>query len=113
MQESRKSLRTFLWRLKAAATKANVDYHFASWCCQHVNQFLKSLGAGRYQLKDILKQGEEIEQGMHRMPANEVQFRHHKLQRRGPGAPTREASGLMPPWRLLKSSNPRFRTPET
>ncbi|OWY98663.1 hypothetical protein PHMEG_00030516 [Phytophthora megakarya] len=36
-QESQDTPRTFLWRLNAAATKANVDFHSASGCRRHVN----------------------------------------------------------------------------
>ncbi|OWZ22891.1 hypothetical protein PHMEG_0002345 [Phytophthora megakarya] len=42
-QESQETPRTFLWRHNAAATKTNVDYHSASGCRRHVNQFLKNL----------------------------------------------------------------------
>ncbi|OWY97528.1 LOW QUALITY PROTEIN: hypothetical protein PHMEG_00031921, partial [Phytophthora megakarya] len=49
-QESRETPRTFLWRLNAAATKANVDYHSTSGCRRHVNQFLKNLRDRKRQL---------------------------------------------------------------
>ncbi|OWY90490.1 LOW QUALITY PROTEIN: hypothetical protein PHMEG_00041362, partial [Phytophthora megakarya] len=83
-QEARETPRTFLWRLNAAATKANVDYHSTSGSCRHVNQFLKNLQdrdlqlslQGRVyfttdELEDVLKQVEEMEQGMRRKPAND------------------------------------------
>ncbi|OWY99049.1 LOW QUALITY PROTEIN: hypothetical protein PHMEG_00030022 [Phytophthora megakarya] len=78
-QESRETPRAFLWRLNATATKTNVDYHSASGCRQHVNQFLKNVRdrdlqlslQGRVyfttdELEDVLKQVEEMEQGMRR-----------------------------------------------
>ncbi|OWY92140.1 hypothetical protein PHMEG_00038975 [Phytophthora megakarya] len=105
-QESRETPRTFLWRLNAAATKANVDYHSTSGCRRHVNQFLKNLRdrdlqlslQGRVyfttdELEDVLKQVEEMEQGMRRKPANDVQFGRHKPQGTGSGAPARVGSG--------------------
>ncbi|OWZ00997.1 LOW QUALITY PROTEIN: hypothetical protein PHMEG_00027695 [Phytophthora megakarya] len=107
-QESRETPRVFLWRLNAAVTKANVDYHSASGCRRHVNQFLKNLRDRELQLslqgrvyfatdelKDILKQVEEMEQGMRRKgrPANDVRFGRHKPQGTGPGAPARGDSG--------------------
>ncbi|OWZ02064.1 hypothetical protein PHMEG_00026439 [Phytophthora megakarya] len=73
-QESRETPRAFLWRLNAAATKANVDFHSASGCRLHVNQFLKNLRDRELQLslqgrvyfttdelEDVLKQVEEME----------------------------------------------------
>ncbi|OWZ00913.1 hypothetical protein PHMEG_00027796 [Phytophthora megakarya] len=102
-QESRETPRTFLWRLNAAATKANVDYHSTSGCRRHVNQFLKnrelqlSLQIRVYftmdELEVVLKQVEEMEQGMRRKPANDMQFGRHKPQGTGPGAPARGGSG--------------------
>ncbi|OWY96462.1 hypothetical protein PHMEG_00033265, partial [Phytophthora megakarya] len=74
-QEARETPRTFLWRLNAAATKANVDFHSASGCRRHVNQLLKNLRDRELQLslqgrvyfttdelEDVLKQVEEMEQ---------------------------------------------------
>ncbi|OWZ04146.1 hypothetical protein PHMEG_00024001 [Phytophthora megakarya] len=105
-QESRETPRTFLWRLNAATTKTNVDYHSASGCRRHVNQFLKNLRDRDLQLslqervyfttdelEDVLKQVEEMEQGMRRKPANDVQFGRQKPQGTGPGAPARGGSG--------------------
>ncbi|OWY96354.1 hypothetical protein PHMEG_00033396 [Phytophthora megakarya] len=105
-QESRETSRFFLWRLNAAATKANVDYHSASGCSRHVNQFLKNLRDRGLQLglqgrvyfttddhEDVLKQIEETKQGMRRKPANDVQVGRHKPQGTGPGAPARGGSG--------------------
>ncbi|OWY94947.1 hypothetical protein PHMEG_00035185 [Phytophthora megakarya] len=89
--ESRETPRTFLWRLNAAATKANVDFHSASGCHRHVNQFLKNLRDRELQLslqgrvyfttdelEDVLKQVEEMEQGMCRKgkhPTNQCRRR--------------------------------------
>ncbi|OWZ03964.1 hypothetical protein PHMEG_00024219 [Phytophthora megakarya] len=105
-QEFRETPRTFPWRLNVAATKANVDYHSASGCRRHVNQFLKNLRdrdlqlslQGRVnfttdELEDVLKQVVEMEQGMRRKPSNDVQFGCHKPQGTGPGAPARGGSG--------------------
>ncbi|OWZ03062.1 LOW QUALITY PROTEIN: hypothetical protein PHMEG_00025274 [Phytophthora megakarya] len=47
-------------------------------------------------------QVEEMEQGMRRKPANDVQFGRHKPQGTSPGAPARGGSGRMPPWQLPK-----------
>ncbi|OWY99114.1 hypothetical protein PHMEG_00029946, partial [Phytophthora megakarya] len=105
-QESRETPRTFLWRLNAAATKANVDYHYStSGCRRHVNQFLKNLRDRELQLslqgrvyfttdelEDVLKQVVEMEQGMRRKLANDVQFGRHKPQGTGPVAPARGGS---------------------
>ncbi|OWZ01114.1 hypothetical protein PHMEG_00027567 [Phytophthora megakarya] len=98
--------RTFLWRLNAAATKTNVDFHSASGCRRHVKQFLKNLRDRELQLslqgrvyfttdelKDVLKQVEEMERGMRRKPANDVQFGRHKPQGVGPGITTRGGGG--------------------
>ncbi|OWY99665.1 hypothetical protein PHMEG_00029301 [Phytophthora megakarya] len=106
-QEFRETSRTFLWRLNAAATKANVDFHSASGCRRHVNQFLKNLRDRELQLslqgrvyfttdelEDVLKQVEEMEQGMRRKPANDVQFGRHKPQGEGPGIATRGGRSL-------------------
>ncbi|OWZ11335.1 hypothetical protein PHMEG_00015656 [Phytophthora megakarya] len=85
-QESRETPRTFLWRLNAAATKANVNFHSGSGCRRHVNQFLKNIRDRELQLRlqgrlgDVLKQVEEMERGMCRKPANDVQFGSHKPQ---------------------------------
>ncbi|KAG7375724.1 hypothetical protein PHYPSEUDO_015454 [Phytophthora pseudosyringae] len=49
-QEARETPRAFLWRLNAAAVKANVDYRTASGCCRHLNQFLKNLRDRELQL---------------------------------------------------------------
>ncbi|OWZ05042.1 hypothetical protein PHMEG_00022943 [Phytophthora megakarya] len=67
------------------ATKANVDFHSASGCRRHVNQFLKNLRDRELQLslqgrayfttdelEDVLKQVEEMEQGMRRKLVNAV-----------------------------------------
>ncbi|OWY94903.1 hypothetical protein PHMEG_00035240, partial [Phytophthora megakarya] len=87
-QESREMSRTFLWRLNAAATKANVDYHSTSGCRRHGRVYFTT-----DELEDVLKQVEEMEQGMRRKPANDVQFGRHKPQGTGPGAPARGGSG--------------------
>ncbi|OWZ01513.1 hypothetical protein PHMEG_00027077 [Phytophthora megakarya] len=84
-QAFRGTPRTFLWRLNAAATKANVDFHSASGCRRHVNQFLENLRDRELQLslqgrvyfttdelEDVLKQVEEMERGMRGEPANDV-----------------------------------------
>ncbi|OWZ03938.1 hypothetical protein PHMEG_00024249 [Phytophthora megakarya] len=105
-QESRETPRTFLWKLNAAATKANVDFHSASGCHRHVNQFLKNLRDRELQLslqgrvyfttdelEDVLKQVEEMEQGMRRKPVNDVQFGRHKPQGVGAGVATRGEGG--------------------
>ncbi|OWZ13741.1 hypothetical protein PHMEG_00012879 [Phytophthora megakarya] len=85
---------------------ANVDYHSSSGCRLHVIQFLKNLWGQEFQLslqgrvyftkdelEDILKQVEEMEQGIRRKPANYVQFGRCKPQGTCPGAPARGASG--------------------
>ncbi|OWZ20993.1 LOW QUALITY PROTEIN: hypothetical protein PHMEG_0004540 [Phytophthora megakarya] len=103
-QESRETLRTFL--LNAAATEANVDFHSASGCRRHVNQFLKNLRDRELQLslqgreyfttdelEDVLNQVKEMEQSMRRNPANDVLFGHHKPQGVGSGVTTRGGSG--------------------
>ncbi|OWY93247.1 hypothetical protein PHMEG_00037430 [Phytophthora megakarya] len=105
-QEFRETPRTFLWRLNAAAIKANVEFHSTSGCRRHVNQFLKTLRDRELQLslqgrvyfttdelEDVLKQVEEMEQGMRRKPANDVQFGRHKPQGAGPGVTTRGGGG--------------------
>ncbi|OWY94159.1 hypothetical protein PHMEG_00036190, partial [Phytophthora megakarya] len=105
-QESRETPRTFLWRLNAAATKANVDYHSTSGCRRHLNQFFKNLRdqdlqlslQGRVyfttdELENVLKQVEKMEQGMRRKPANDVQFGRHKPQGTGLGVPARGGPG--------------------
>ncbi|OWZ09059.1 hypothetical protein PHMEG_00018298 [Phytophthora megakarya] len=102
-QESRETPRAFLWRLNAAATKANVDFHSASGCRRHVNQFLKNLRDRELQLSlqgrvyfttdeldGVHKQVEEMKQGMRRKPANDVQFGRHKPQGVEPQAPDTE-----------------------
>ncbi|OWZ07086.1 LOW QUALITY PROTEIN: hypothetical protein PHMEG_00020571 [Phytophthora megakarya] len=94
-------------------------------CCLHVNQFLKnfrdrepqlSLQGRIYfttdELEDVLKQVEEMEQGMARKPANDVQFGHHKPQGTDPVPQPVRVRGSMPPWWLPKFSSPRSRTPE-
>ncbi|OWZ09998.1 hypothetical protein PHMEG_00017219 [Phytophthora megakarya] len=96
-QESLETPQTFLWRLNAPATKANVDYHSTSGCRRHVNQFLKnprdrelqlSLQGRVYfttdELEDVFKQVEEMDQGMRRKPANDGT---------GPGATAPVGSG--------------------
>ncbi|OWZ17599.1 hypothetical protein PHMEG_0008436 [Phytophthora megakarya] len=65
------------------------------------------------ELENVLKQVEEMESGMRRKPANDMQFGRHKPQGTGLGAPARGGSGRMQPWQLPKSLSPRFRTPET
>ncbi|OWZ00203.1 LOW QUALITY PROTEIN: hypothetical protein PHMEG_00028662 [Phytophthora megakarya] len=49
-QEPRETPQTFLWRLNAAATKANLDFHSAFGYRRHVNQFLKNLRDRELQL---------------------------------------------------------------
>ncbi|KAG7383569.1 hypothetical protein PHYPSEUDO_003548 [Phytophthora pseudosyringae] len=86
-QEARETPRTFLWRLNAAAVKANVDYRTAPGCRRHLNQFLKNLRDRELQLslqgrlylstdemEDTLRQVEEMERGMRRKPANDIQL---------------------------------------
>ncbi|OWZ15576.1 hypothetical protein PHMEG_00010755 [Phytophthora megakarya] len=46
------------------------------------------------ELKDVLKQVEEIKQDMCRKPVNVVQFKRHKPQGAGLGAPPRGSSGV-------------------
>ncbi|KAG7387674.1 hypothetical protein PHYPSEUDO_013801 [Phytophthora pseudosyringae] len=89
--EARETPRTFLWRLNAAAVKANVDYGTASGCRRHLNQFLKNLRDRELQLslqgrlylstdemEDTLRQVEEMQRDMRRKPANDIQFGRYK-----------------------------------
>ncbi|EGZ23965.1 hypothetical protein PHYSODRAFT_325126 [Phytophthora sojae] len=73
-QDSRETPRTFLWRLNAAAVKANVDYQSPSGRRRHLNQFLKNLRDRELQLEETLRQVEAMERGLRRRPANDVQF---------------------------------------
>ncbi|KAG7384961.1 hypothetical protein PHYPSEUDO_002043 [Phytophthora pseudosyringae] len=109
-QEARKTPRTSLWRLYAAAMKANVDYHTASDCRRHLNQVLKNLRDRELQLnlqsrwylstdemEDTLRQREEMERGMCRKPANDIQCGRYKPPGVNPGPVTRGNPGAKVP----------------
>ncbi|EGZ08792.1 hypothetical protein PHYSODRAFT_525906 [Phytophthora sojae] len=114
-QDSRETPRTFLWRLNAAAVKANVDYQSPSGCRRHLNQFLKNLRDRELQvslqgrlystvdeLEETLRQVEEMERGLCRRPANDAISR----QRSAPGRPP---AGLPGPKLLLHTCQLRPR----
>ncbi|EGZ10385.1 hypothetical protein PHYSODRAFT_337208 [Phytophthora sojae] len=102
--------KTFLWRLNAAAVKANVDYQSPSGCRRHLNQFLKHLRDRELQvslqgrlystvdgLEETLRQVEEMERGLRRRPANDVQFGRHKPSAVSSGVAARGTSGAKAP----------------
>ncbi|OWZ19112.1 hypothetical protein PHMEG_0006696 [Phytophthora megakarya] len=97
-----RSGRFYKWFCRSTATtKSNVDYNSAFGCHRHGNQFLKNLRDQERQriyfttdeLEDVLKQVEEMKQGMRWKPANDVQFGRHRPQGANSGAPVRGVSG--------------------
>ncbi|OWZ06784.1 LOW QUALITY PROTEIN: hypothetical protein PHMEG_00020919 [Phytophthora megakarya] len=91
-QESRETPQTFLWRLNAPATKANVDFHSTSVLpptCESIPQEPPGPGtpaepAGTDELEDVLKQVEEMEQGMRQRALRASQALGHRPRRYSP-----------------------------